>query len=450
MARGGAGVVLMHMRGDPTTMGSTGRPTRRGPRTWPPSSAVAVARAREAGIADDAIVVDPGIGFAKDAEHSLALLADLGPVLALGFPVLVGPSRKRFLGSVLDVPPGERLAGTLAACVAAYFGGARIFRVHDVRPAAQALAVAHAIAGAGSGPHREDARRVSRIWEELQFLKPGWTDLVEILIVAFLLYRILLVIQRTRAMQILLGLVLLAFGYGMSRLLDLILIRTILEKFFQYGAIAALVVFQPELRAALARLGRSRMMKVFQRLEGSRVADEIVEAVQRLSRARIGAIIAVEQDVGLDEYAETGSAVRRPGLRGDDHHDLHAVLAAPRRGDPHQRRRHPHGGGHPAADAVVGFGPLPGHPAPRGARAQRGDRRRRHRRERGDRAGLPGPGGTPGARRGARTACARFWRVRSRTRTPRWPRCPRSRESRGPRRRITRESAALTRSSGRP
>lgn len=150
---------------------------------------------------------------------------------------------------------------------------------------------------------------MSRIWEELQFLSPGWTDLVEILIVAFLLYRILLVIQRTRAMQILLGVVLLGFGYELSRLLDLILIRTILEKFFQYGAIAALVVFQPELRAALARLGRSRMMKVFQRLEGSRVADEIVEAVQRLSRARIGAIIAVEQDVGLDEYAETGSAV---------------------------------------------------------------------------------------------------------------------------------------------
>jgi diadenylate cyclase len=150
---------------------------------------------------------------------------------------------------------------------------------------------------------------VSRIWEELQFLKPGWTDLVEILIVAFLLYRLLLVLHRTRAMQILLGVVLLAFGYGLSRLLDLILIRTILEKVFQYGAIAALVVFQPELRAGLARLGRSRMMRVFQRLEGSRVTDEIVEAVQRLSRARIGAIIAVEQDVGLDEYAETGSPV---------------------------------------------------------------------------------------------------------------------------------------------
>lgn len=150
---------------------------------------------------------------------------------------------------------------------------------------------------------------MTRLWEQLRFLSPGWMDLVEIVLVAFLLYRVLLVIHRTRAMQILLGVVLLAFAYGASRLLDLILIRTLLETFFQYGAIAALVVFQPELRAALARLGRSRMIRAFQRLEGSQVADEITEAVQRLARARAGAIIAIEQDVGLDEYAEAGSPV---------------------------------------------------------------------------------------------------------------------------------------------
>lgn len=137
-------------------------------------------------------------------------------------------------------------------------------------------------------------------------------DLVEILLVAFLLYRILLVIHRTRAMQIMLGVVLLAFTYGMARLLDLILIRTLLEAAFQYGAIAALVVFQPELRAALARLGQNRMVRAFQRLEGSKVADEIVEATERLARARHGAIIAIQQEVGLDEYAETGSAVEAP------------------------------------------------------------------------------------------------------------------------------------------
>jgi len=150
---------------------------------------------------------------------------------------------------------------------------------------------------------------VTRILEQFQFLRPGWTDLFEILIVAFLLYRLMLVLQRTRAMQIMLGVVLLASLYGLSRVLDLILIRTILEAAFQYGAIAILVVFQPELRSALARLGRSQMIQAFQRLEGSRVAEEIVEAVDRMARARHGAIIAIEQDVGLGEYAETGSPV---------------------------------------------------------------------------------------------------------------------------------------------
>ena len=147
------------------------------------------------------------------------------------------------------------------------------------------------------------------IWEQLEYLTPGWTDLVEILLVAFLAYRILIVIQRTRAMQIMLGLVLLAFIYGAARLLDLVLIRTLLEAAFQYGAIAALVVFQPELRSTLARLGRSRMVRVFQRMEVGRVAEELLEAILSLSSSGYGAIIAIQQEIGLDEYAETGSSI---------------------------------------------------------------------------------------------------------------------------------------------
>lgn len=156
VAGAGAGVVLMHMRGDPTTMVGLARYASVG-REVAAELEAAVGRARGAGIPEASIVVDPGIGFAKETRHSLALLGDLDPILALGFPVMVGPSRKRFLEAVLDVPPEERVAGTLAACVTAYLGGARIFRVHDVRPAVQALAVAHAITRAGSRPHREEA-----------------------------------------------------------------------------------------------------------------------------------------------------------------------------------------------------------------------------------------------------------------------------------------------------
>jgi diadenylate cyclase len=150
---------------------------------------------------------------------------------------------------------------------------------------------------------------VTTLFEQLRLLRPSWLDLVEILIVAALLYRILLLIQRTRAMQILLGLFLLAFAYVVAAVMDFVLIRYLLETFFQYGVIAALVVFQPELRSALARLGQSRMLRVFGRMEESQVVEELVEAVAQLARTKVGAIVAIEQEVGLDEYAQTGSPV---------------------------------------------------------------------------------------------------------------------------------------------
>lgn len=145
--------------------------------------------------------------------------------------------------------------------------------------------------------------------EQVWLLRPGWSDLIEILIVSVLFYRILLLVQRTRAAQMLLGLMLLAGLYALSLLLGFSVIRYLLETVFQYGAIAALVVFQPELRSALARLGQSRMLRIFYRLEESQVADEIVQSVEQLSRSKTGAIIAIEREVGLDEYASSGRPV---------------------------------------------------------------------------------------------------------------------------------------------
>jgi diadenylate cyclase len=110
-------------------------------------------------------------------------------------------------------------------------------------------------------------------------------------------------------MQMIVGVGILAGVYFLARVLDFSLIRTILETLFQYGAIAALVVFQPELRAALARLGQSRVIRVFVKLEGSQVVDEIVEAAEQLARTGTGAIIAIENEVGLNEYARTGNVV---------------------------------------------------------------------------------------------------------------------------------------------
>jgi diadenylate cyclase len=147
------------------------------------------------------------------------------------------------------------------------------------------------------------------LWQQLSSLRPSWAEVIQIAIVAVLFYRVLLLIQRTRAMQMLLGIFLLAVVYLVADRLDLVLIRTLLAYLFQYGAIAALVVFQPELRSALARLGQSRMFRLFSSLEESAVVDEVVRAVEQLTRSKVGAIIAIENDVGLDEYANSGSRI---------------------------------------------------------------------------------------------------------------------------------------------
>jgi diadenylate cyclase len=139
---------------------------------------------------------------------------------------------------------------------------------------------------------------------------PGPVDLLQIFIVAFVIYYVLKLLARTRAIQMLTGLLVLTLAYFFARVLNLILIRTLLETLFQYGAIAAIIVFHPELRAGLARIGQSRMIKFFNRMEEREVVDELVEAVERLMRAKIGAIIAVQRDVGLDEYTETGTRVQ--------------------------------------------------------------------------------------------------------------------------------------------
>jgi diadenylate cyclase len=151
---------------------------------------------------------------------------------------------------------------------------------------------------------------LTSLWEQFQFLRPRGADLVEIAIVGFLVYRILLLLQRTRAMQMILGVGLLVGVYFFALVLQFELIRALLETLFQYGAIALLVVFQPELRAALARLGQTRFFRGFVRIQEAPTVDELVQAAAALSRTRTGAIIAVEREVGLDEYARTGSSLQ--------------------------------------------------------------------------------------------------------------------------------------------
>lgn len=153
-AEAGAGLVVMHMRGDPRTMQRDveyddlmGEIRA--------SLAASLAVAERSGCDPAQVVVDPGIGFGKSPEGSLRLLARLGELRCLGRPILVGPSRKSFIGNVLGLPIEERLEATVAACVLALERGAMLFRVHDVRPVRRALDMAHAIRQAGKRGRRE-------------------------------------------------------------------------------------------------------------------------------------------------------------------------------------------------------------------------------------------------------------------------------------------------------
>jgi len=148
VARSGVAAVLMHMRGTPRTMQGE---ARYGDlmREIAEELGDRLRSARDAGIADDRIVIDPGIGFAKTAEQSIEILARLPRLATLGRPLLIGVSRKSFLGTLTGQPVDRRLEAGLGALAAAVVNGAAIVRVHDVRPTFLMLRAVDAIVAAG-------------------------------------------------------------------------------------------------------------------------------------------------------------------------------------------------------------------------------------------------------------------------------------------------------------
>lgn len=147
VAAAGVPLVVMHMRGVPKTMQA--EPIEYSDLLGEIRAFLeeTLQRAADAGVEREQIIVDPGIGFGKTPEHNLTILNRVGELLTLGRPVLVGPSRKAFIGKVLDKEVDQRLHGTAAAVAAAVAGGAHIFRVHDVGPMRDVIEVARAIHG---------------------------------------------------------------------------------------------------------------------------------------------------------------------------------------------------------------------------------------------------------------------------------------------------------------
>ncbi len=154
----GAGMIVMHMRGTPDTMDSLAV-YRHVAADVAAELGAAAARAEAGGVARELIVVDPGFGFAKTPEQNFRLLDELATVVGLGYPVAVGPSRKRFLGAATGRPVEDRDRATAVACALAWERGARLFRVHDAGVAREALRVAGATTSPGPTPVDERRER---------------------------------------------------------------------------------------------------------------------------------------------------------------------------------------------------------------------------------------------------------------------------------------------------
>lgn len=147
------------------------------------------------------------------------------------------------------------------------------------------------------------------ILDYLTFLRLDLKDIVEILVVTYLVYRILVAYAGSRAFQVLVGFVVLFGVYAVSQALQLRLLPYLLSQVFTYGAFALIVVFQQELRTALARLGRTRMFRLFAGHEKEEVVEAIVDAADRLARAKIGGIIAIQREVDLSSHVDNGTTL---------------------------------------------------------------------------------------------------------------------------------------------
>jgi diadenylate cyclase len=140
----------------------------------------------------------------------------------------------------------------------------------------------------------------------LQF---GWRDLVDIALVSVILYRLLILVRGTRAAKMLLGLLLLLVASLIARSVPLYTMDWLLQGFWAYIVIALIVLFQPEIRKALATMGEARFLKPFTSAEELRGLEEIVRAAVALSERKIGALIVIERETGLDEFVELGTSL---------------------------------------------------------------------------------------------------------------------------------------------
>lgn len=137
-----------------------------------------------------------------------------------------------------------------------------------------------------------------------EYLLSFWRPLIEVLFIWILIYYLIRFFQGTRAMQVLMGLIILAIIFNIAKIFQLHIINWVLTKLFAVGVVAILIIFQPELRRALARIGQQTIFGTLLKKGG--VVDEVAQACEHLAHHKIGALIAIERETGLKQYIENG------------------------------------------------------------------------------------------------------------------------------------------------
>ena len=157
---------------------------------------------------------------------------------------------------------------------------------------------------------------MAEFWEQVRTFfwniihRPTWIDYIDIAIIAFLIYQLVLLTRQTRAIQVIKGLAIIIVANYLSRMMGLTALNWVLQSILNNGVIALLILFQPEMRRALEQIGRStKIDRSGQSDESERVVDEITSCLLRLSRRRVGALIVFEQRTGLKDVTETGTAI---------------------------------------------------------------------------------------------------------------------------------------------
>ena len=280
--------------------------------------AAEVQQLRDYGAKD--IILDPGYGFGKTLDDNYQILSEAEKLLVLDLPVLVGISRKSMIFKLVGGSPDTSLTGTVAINTMSLMKGAGILRVHDVKDAVDTVAVVEKMRAM-----QEQALYHARIENNqtncnTMFFDFGVKDIIDIVLVALMLYYIYRLMKESRSLNVFIGIIVFVVVWlFVSQVIEMRLLGSIMDKLVSVGVIGLIVLFQEEIRKFLYSLGTHQRMrsifKLFANKSGEDIEEDketimpIVLACMDMSKNKVGALIVIERAIPLDDIVNTGDLI---------------------------------------------------------------------------------------------------------------------------------------------